>query len=83
MVRSLSEKITKGSDLRALALKGLGVEHSKVDRFLNTYNDVTNASYYFLVDWRTSQCDLKKAYINICQALCKAGMPLHIDEVLQ
>ena len=83
MVRRLSEKITKVTDLRTLALKGLGVEHSKVDRFLNTYNDVTNASYYFLVHWRTSQCDLKKAYINICQALRKAEMPLYIDQVLQ
>ena len=65
--------------LRILAVNGLGLEGSRVQIQLD--NDISTAVYNLLNEWRTSQTDMKNAYINLCEALEKVNMSFIINKL--
>ena len=80
----LSNKINKRSELRTLAVVGLGMGRATVDSQFNK-DDINDVAYEVLNKWRNSQKNEIDAYINICKALKHDDVKLEsfIDEVLQ
>ena len=72
---TLSQSITKKFDLRKLALHGLNMKSSEIERHLaNESYDISEAAYQLLVEWRNSQDDECTAYIKIQNALASAEL---------
>ena len=66
----LSRKFVYESDLREVALKGLGVSADCVEKHIkNTQNDVTSASYDLFKEWKNRQPDTKSAGHRMKEAL--------------
>ena len=83
MLLSLAREFTNRSDLRTLAVK-LGQDKSKVDTSLtNRQNDINEAAYDLLKQWRDSKYDATVAYKEICQALKDAKQTFLISKVLR
>ena len=83
MLLSLSREFTNRSDLRTLAVK-LGQDKSKVDTSLtNHQNDINEAAYDLLKQWRDSKYDATVAYQEICKALKDAKQTFLISKVLR
>ena len=83
MLLSLSREFTNRSDLRTLAVK-LGQDKSKVDTSLtNHQNDINEAAYDLLKQWRDSKHDATVAYQEICKALKDAKQTFLISKVLR
>ena len=81
----LSNKITKKRTLRTLAIVGLGVKGETVDSCLQNNDDINDAAYEVLNDWRKTQVSKYEAYTNICKALKHGDVQLEflIGEALQ
>ena len=73
----IAGRLTRISDIRTLALK-LGVKEYKVDTiFCNKNNDITEAAYEILKEWRKGQPDTVTAYITLKDALTHPDVNLH------
>ena len=80
---NLASYVTSRSGVRTLAFRELGMSFSAVDlHIMNNQSDMTAAMYDILLDWRQTQPDNRTAYINLGQALKRAGMSLLIDQVM-
>ena len=62
-------KLTRKYDIRRLGLQ-LGVKVNRMDTiFCNKNDDITEAAYEMLKEWRNGQADPKKALITLRDAL--------------
>ena len=80
----LSNEITSSNKLRTLAMVGLNINGTIIDSALqNNGDDITEAAYKVLKQWRDSQSDKTTAYTQICQTLRDVKMDILITETLQ
>ena len=83
MLWSLAKEITSSSDVRTLGLK-LELDNSKITTSLTNYpNNINDAAFDVLRQWRDSQEDATVAYGKICEALKDAKQNFLISKVLQ
>ena len=83
MLSKFARSITRMSDMRKLAMKGLHMKLHLMDRHISNHpNDISTAMYHTLNDWRKAQPDNRTAYINLHQALEHAGMRLLGVEIM-
>ena len=81
MIWRLAKKIVTPSQLMTLALVGLKLEHTRVERCLyNRKDEITMATHAVLNEWNDSQEDKKFAYRTLCKALEAAKMNVLIYE---
>ena len=79
----LSKQLFK-EDVMDLGIKGLGIPELTIERhFQNNPNNIQQAVYVNLRQWRRSQKNATVALENICKALRDADMQYYIDEVLK
>ena len=65
----VARRLTKKSDIRRLGLK-LGVEGHRINAiFYNKRDDITEAAYDTLNEWRKDQPDAARAWITLRDAL--------------
>ena len=80
----LSNEITSPNKLRTLAMVGLNINGTIIDSALqNNRDDITEAAYKVLKQWRDSQSNKTTAYTQICQTLRDVKMDILITETLQ
>ena len=78
----LSEGINQPSKLRKLAVLGLKMGASVIDSALqNNKDDIDEAAYRVLMQWRVSQPDKWVAYKQICEALRRVRMDMLITKM--
>ena len=76
----LSRKFVYESDLREVALKGLGVSADCVEKHIKSkQNDITSASYNLFREWFKKLSDTKSAGHTMKEALKKAEKPFLIQ----
>ena len=69
MLYEVARRLTRKSDIRTLGFK-LGVKGYKMDSiFCNKNDDITEAAYEILKEWRKGQPDPKTAFITLRDAL--------------
>ena len=67
---TLSQHLSDRSALRDLAIKGLHIKSSVANNILtNNPHEITEAAYRILNEWRMTQADGMRAYINLRDAL--------------
>ena len=77
MMLDLPKEIIAPSDVRDLAIKGLGMDGNKVEIHIKSnLSDITSAAYSLLREWRATQQDSRTAYAKLIEALDKAEKPL-------
>ena len=72
----LSTKFTSASDLRKVAITGLGLPDDMVDKHINDNPKSTTAAYKLFKSWWKGQQDSAVALIEMNKALDAAKMPL-------
>ena len=73
----VARRLTSKSDIRRLGLK-LGIADHRIDAiFHNKRDDITEAAYEILKEWRKSQEDAKVAFITLIKALTHPDVNLH------
>ena len=66
----LSKNIGKLSDLREIAVTGLNMPNSSVEKHVNNFpNDITSAAFALLMEWFLKHRDIETARENIKKAL--------------
>ena len=84
MLYCLSKCVTKGDELKNLAVMGLELELHAVSRHLNNRrDDITMAALDVLLEWRNSQENSTMAYIQLCKALRRARLNYLVGRVLE
>ena len=79
MLVNLADSVTTVSDVRKLAVRGLGMESDFVQiQMSNNLNNCNSAMFEVLRGWRKTQPDNHTAYINLHQALKSTEMNHHI-----
>ena len=74
MLLKLAERVTTEHNVRALAIN-LGITLDFVDTHISNHrNDINTTMYNILRGWRNSDDDDHTAYVNLHQALKRAGM---------
>ena len=84
MLVKLSQVINSKSELRVLAVNGLGMEINQVDPHLeNNPKDIQSAVYDVLKEWRVEKYEAAEAYKALFQGLSKCNLGHHIKTVLK
>ena len=76
MMVNLSKQITNKFDQHELAMVGLGMEGSTVDRHMANNTDIRMAVLGVLKEWKDSQPDRMSAYNKLSEVLKCVGMNL-------
>ena len=82
LVTDLCQRFVNASEVRYLAVSGLGMAAHLVDRLLESNPDVTEAMRHILMEWKKSQQNAQIAYVNLCRGLKRANMDLLIANVM-
>ena len=79
---NLSEKLTQKENLRKLAILGLRIEASTMQKHLaNNPNDISAAAFSLLTEWRNTQDNKRIAFTNLCDALERSEMRVFTNEL--
>ena len=84
MLLDLSQCISSNGELRALAINGLGLEGSKVQKHLENYpKDINTAAHKLLMEWLNGQKGRESAYKELSKGLKNSNLELYIAMVLK
>ena len=83
MLLKLADEIPTPSDLRKLAITGLGIKSNVLEVHLtNNPGDFATAVYQVLLKWSKKYCDRKQAYTILFKALQNVGMSSYTNALL-